>query len=1047
MFIMLEKLGQALKKAANKIAGAIFIDKKIIEGIVKELQRALISADVNVHLVKQITDEIKTLAADEKIKGVEKRDQLIKHLNDKIIEILGKEKKELVLNSKNQTKIMLLGLYGAGKCVHGNSKIQLSNGEISKIRKLYEDYSKNHQKEFLEDGELIELKENLMVSSFNPNTLKIENKKATHLWKLKKENLYEIKLDNGNDFSIKVTPEHPFFVLRNGKIEKVRADEIRDSDYIATPQEVQIKGNLQSLSADIRNLDLDIYLFPEEAKEILKGRIIKNISKNLKYNRNYCQLTGDLKKGIIPIEIFNKEFPGTIRVKKRESHKTISFPTLLTIELAEFLGYLIGDGHIGKNCIEIVNEDPEIIKRLILLSKLLFDLKPSIKKDFRTRAMYKIILASKTLVALLEIFSLKPGKKGKNLQIPKQIMLSDNETIRTFIKAYFDCDSSPAKDRRYIELCSESQILINQMAMLLKRFGIVSAISKKIIKNLPYWRLSIQARYAEKYANKIGYLIAHKQNRAKSYSQIGLNEGCGNQDMIPLGKILNHIRLKNGFSIGEIQANAIYSYGRYENTGFISREKLAKLVYYLKLKKKGVFLSLLEDIKNNSLQGKYSNSFLNGIAYQLKNWNIAENSNTLKLTQKGEVYLNQIKENNTEELLLLLENLATSNICWLPIKEINKIKNDEDYVYDLTVEDNHSFIAEGFIVHNTTTIAKLALYYSKRGKKTAAISLDVHRPAAQEQLKQICEKVKIPCFTDTQEKSAVKLWKKYLKQLEEYDLVLIDTAGRHSLDKELIDEIKILNKTIFPDYKILVIQADIGQAAKAQAEEFQKALEVNGVMITRMDSTAKAGGALTACYETKAPVFFIGTGEKSTDLEPFNPKSFVNRMLGLGDLESLLEKVQTAVDSEQQKKLKSNLEEGKFNLRDFQQQLESMGGLGSFGKLAEMIPGFSGLKEKLPENILGTQEQKMKKWGHIINSMTEEEIENPEIIQKQTTRIGRIAKGSGATTTEVRQLLKQYDMLKEFAKTGGEGMDMQSGMMSQKQMMKLAKKFGKKMRI
>jgi len=343
----------------------------------------------------------------------------------------------------------------------------------------------------------------------------------------------------------------------------------------------------------------------------------------------------------------------------------------------------------------------------------------------------------------------------------------------------------------------------------------------------------------------------------------------------------------------------------------------------------------------------------------------------------------------------------------------------------------------------TTTASKLGLYYLKRGKKVALLGLDVHRPAASDQLEQLAKQNKLACFIDKEEKNALKIWKKNKTELDKYDIIIIDTAGRHSLDKELVEEIKELNEKIKPDYKILVIQADIGQAAKKQAEEFQKNLSVNGVIITRMDSTAKAGGALTACYETKAPVFFIGTGEKTNEIETFNPKSFVSRILGMGDLEGLLEKVQNAVDSESQKKLKKNLEDGKFNLRDFQEQLKSMGSMGGFDKILDMIPGIN--KDKIPEGMLGNQENKMKKWSHIINSMTPEEIENPEIIEKQTTRLGRIAKGSGTTTSEIRQLLKQYNLLKEFAKGGMSESDLGTGGFSQKQMMKLAKKFGKKM--
>lgn len=347
----------------------------------------------------------------------------------------------------------------------------------------------------------------------------------------------------------------------------------------------------------------------------------------------------------------------------------------------------------------------------------------------------------------------------------------------------------------------------------------------------------------------------------------------------------------------------------------------------------------------------------------------------------------------------------------------------------------------------TTAAAKLGLYYSKRGKKVALLGLDVHRPAASDQLEQLAKQNKLAYFIDKDEKNALKIYKKFKSDLDSYDVLIIDTAGRHSLDSELVKEMKDLNKNIKPEYKILVIQADIGQAAKTQAAEFQNALEINGVIITRMDSTAKAGGALTACHETKAPVFFIGTGERAQDLEQFNPQAFVSRILGMGDLEGLLEKVQSAMDKGTQNKMKERLEKGEFNLRDFQEQIKSMSSVGSMSKMMDMIPGFSGLKDKVPENMLGMQEEKIKKWQHAINSMTEEEINNPEIIEKQTTRLGRIAKGSGTTTSDIRQLIKQYKMIKELTSGGiGEG-DLASGTLSQKQMMKLAKKFKGKMRM
>ncbi|MGC9309997.1 MAG: signal recognition particle receptor subunit alpha [Candidatus Nanoarchaeia archaeon] len=344
----------------------------------------------------------------------------------------------------------------------------------------------------------------------------------------------------------------------------------------------------------------------------------------------------------------------------------------------------------------------------------------------------------------------------------------------------------------------------------------------------------------------------------------------------------------------------------------------------------------------------------------------------------------------------------------------------------------------------TTSLAKLGFYYSKRGKKTCLLGLDTQRPAAMDQLEQLAEKSNLPVFTDKKEKDPIKIYKKYKKELDKYQLILIDTAGRDSLNKELVKEIKNLNKEIRPDYNLLVMPADIGQAAKTQAEKFQSALDIDAVIITRMDGTAKAGGALTACYETKAPVCFIGTGEKLHEIEQFNPQQFISRMLGMGDLQGLLEKVRSATSKEQEKRIQSRLEQGKFSLIDLHSQLDSMNQLGSMDKLLSMVPGMGKVKDKLQEKDINQQEKKMNAWKSAMNSMTLEELEHPNILEKQTSRISRIAKGSGTTTSNIRQLLKQYKMMQELVKSQNQ---LAEGNIDQKTLQKLARKFGKNMRL
>ena len=343
----------------------------------------------------------------------------------------------------------------------------------------------------------------------------------------------------------------------------------------------------------------------------------------------------------------------------------------------------------------------------------------------------------------------------------------------------------------------------------------------------------------------------------------------------------------------------------------------------------------------------------------------------------------------------------------------------------------------------TTTTAKLGNYFSKRGNKVALVGLDTHRLAATEQLKQLAEKHKLSYFIETDEKNPLKIWKKYEKRLKDFNVVLIDTAGRHTLDKELISEMKALNKEIKPTEIILVIPADIGQAAKKQTKEFKEAVNISGVIITRMDSTARGGGALTACAETKAGVYFITAGEKINDIEEFNPKSFLSRLLGMGDLETLMEKIRSVTNQDEQEKVKKRIEEGKLSLEDVIEQVKSMNSLGGFEKIKSMIPGLG--KAKIPENLLESQEAKISKWEHIIKSMTPEERESPELLEKQTSRISRTAKGAGVHNSDVRALLKQYKLLNEMLKSGKD-MDISEGL-SQKQLQKLAKKFGKVKKI
>ncbi len=346
----------------------------------------------------------------------------------------------------------------------------------------------------------------------------------------------------------------------------------------------------------------------------------------------------------------------------------------------------------------------------------------------------------------------------------------------------------------------------------------------------------------------------------------------------------------------------------------------------------------------------------------------------------------------------------------------------------------------------TTTASKLAFYYAKRGFKVCLLGLDVHRPAAPEQLEQMAKKAQVTCFIDKDEKNVLAIYEKYKEKIKKFDLCIIDTAGRDVLSKDLLEEIEILNKEIKQNEVFLVVPADIGKSAKEQAQGFSKACKVSGVIITRIDGTAKGGGALVSCAETNAKVIFIGTGEKLQDIETFDPSGFVSRLLGMGDLKTLLEKTKTLIDEKEQEKFQSRLKEGKFTLVDFCDQIKNMQKMGPLDKVAELIPGLGNLGpsigKKLPD-MFNVQEEKMKRWRFAIDSMTKAEREDPDLMD--SSRIARISKGSNVPTNEIRELIKQYKMIKEFTTGSMAGIDPSKGKMDQKTLQKLAKKFGRRM--
>jgi signal recognition particle subunit SRP54 len=328
----------------------------------------------------------------------------------------------------------------------------------------------------------------------------------------------------------------------------------------------------------------------------------------------------------------------------------------------------------------------------------------------------------------------------------------------------------------------------------------------------------------------------------------------------------------------------------------------------------------------------------------------------------------------------------------------------------------------------TTTTGKLARYFQRKGLRVAVICADTFRPGAFEQLNTLCTRINIPCYGNPGEKDALKIVREGLPAMSGHEVVIIDTQGRHALETELIQEIIDINSISRATHRWLVIDAALGQQASEQARRFHEAIQIDGVIITKMDGTAKGGGALSAVAETKSGIVFIGSGETIEDLERFEPDGFISRLLGMGDLKALVERAEEIMTPGE---LDVNaMLRGKFSLRDMYKQLEALNRMGPLKQIMNMLPMGN---VNLSQDVYDVTSTKMQRYRIIMDSMTGSELDDPGIIG--SSRVQRISMGAGATPEEVRELLRYHKMMKRALK----GVRGGAGKMNMQRMMK---KFG-----
>ncbi|EMA62219.1 signal recognition particle protein Srp54 [Halorubrum distributum JCM 13561] len=315
----------------------------------------------------------------------------------------------------------------------------------------------------------------------------------------------------------------------------------------------------------------------------------------------------------------------------------------------------------------------------------------------------------------------------------------------------------------------------------------------------------------------------------------------------------------------------------------------------------------------------------------------------------------------------------------------------------------------------TTSAAKMAWWFSKKGLRPAVIQTDTFRPGAYDQAKQMCERAEVDFYGNPDNDDPVDIARTGLEETADADVHIVDTAGRHALEDDLIAEIEEIEGVVDPDRSLLVLDAAIGQGAKDQARQFEKSIGIEGVVITKLDGTAKGGGALTAVNETDSSIAFLGTGETVQDIERFEPSGFISRLLGMGDLKQLSERVERAMQETQEEDGDWDPEDmlqGEFTLKDMKRQMDAMNKMGPLDQVMDMIPGLGGgMMDELPDDAMDVTQDRMRRFERIMDSMTEEELENPRVVGQ--SRVERIARGSGTDEETVQQLLEQHSMMEE----------------------------------
>lgn len=785
--------------------------------IFDDLELLLLENNVALEVVEDIKSKLSKKLIGKEVKQQNLEQEIKQELKNTLNEILIEPDNplDIIKISKKPFIILFFGINGTGKCVIGESEIQLSDGSLLRIKDLYENAEAN--KKPIKDGEDHLIRSpGIIVPSLNPKTLKIENKKVSAIWKLKAQKyLYKVTLNNGRE--IITTPEHPFFTIINGGIEKIKSENLKKGDYVSVNRKApfgkinnrEILERLdESFFVGVKNINSLYKYLKKEFGSLKKAHSILKTKQSFNTFAYYWK-----KRKIIPIKFYLK-FKDLLDATSIQYSGSKPIPLIkFSKELAELTGLILAEGHLNKKTLELTNKDSSIIKRFEYLIKRIFNQKS--KNFIDKRGLIRSRITNWSIIRLFNsVFDIPFGKKSDLIKVPELILKADKKSVESFLISYIETEGHIMADYRTIEISTSSSEMAKDLAHLFTKLGIIATIKKKENKEFPSYKIYIN-----------GYNKINRISKLRFYTKKSIDK-------------IKHIKnLKNQFEITELIPNSGQLIKKFRLLKKIHQKVLAKSI--------------------NSTQSLISQ-------YESKTPIPRKN---LKLLSK------KLKSN-------YLNLLADSDISWIKIKSIKKIKPKNEWVYDLTIEGNHNFIANDMIIHNTTSIAKIAHFLKKSNLKVVLAAADTFRAASIEQLSEHAEKLKVPIIKHDYNADPAAVGFDAIKYAKNHkiDVVLIDTAGRMHTKANLLEEMKKIERVTKPDLKIFVAESIAGNDATEQAKTFNEAIEIDGTILSKVDVDEKGGTIISVSHATGKPIFYLGIGQELDDLELFNKQKFIESL-------------------------------------------------------------------------------------------------------------------------------------------------------------------------